>query len=183
MITMLKSMKMKKNEIPEDILPIFEHIVQVYEGSECDIQFGEAMEKHLTKEQRFRLYEQNGACRGTGDDVKRKTFANEHAHIPLAERLELFEKVFGRNKAVLNNDNTITVKFACTHGHYREARLAKGKYQLPKNIQSYFERCAGGRMYEYQKALGIKLRIKSVDVSPLKKDALNPVVFTFEIVE
>ena len=180
MKTMLKTMQNSKNEISEDLLPIFEQIIQIYEGSECDVKFGEAMEKHLTKEQRFRLFEQNGACRGTSEDKKRKEFAEKHAHIALAERLELFEKVFGRNKAVLNDDNTITVKFACTHGHYRQARLAKGKYKLPKNIQSYFERCAGGRLYEYQKALGIKLKIKSVDVSALREDVLSPVVFTFE---
>jgi len=38
-------------------------------------------------------------------------------------------------------------------------------------------------LYEYQKALGIKLKIKSVDVSPLSENIVNPVVFTFEIVD
>lgn len=34
MKTMLKSMRMRKNEIPEDILPLFEHIVQTYKRDE-----------------------------------------------------------------------------------------------------------------------------------------------------
>ncbi len=106
------------------------------------------------------------------------------AYLPLAERLEIFEQTFKRAKAVLNDDNTFTVKFACTHGYYRKARLAhKGTFQLPETIESYFERCAGGRLYEYKKALGIKLKIKSVDVSPLNENPLNPVVFVFEIVK
>jgi hypothetical protein len=37
-------------------------------------------------------------------------------------------------------------------------------------------------LYELEKALGIKLRIKNVDISPLKENPANPVVFTFEIV-
>lgn len=138
------------------------------------------MNEHLTKEQRFRLYEEAGACNGAGYDKERKAFAHKHADIPLAERLELFIKTFGR-KAVLNNDNTITVTFACTHGYYKCAR--EGKYlSPPTSVESYFERCAGGRLYEYQKALGVKLKIKSVDVSPLNENVNNPVVFIFEIV-
>jgi hypothetical protein len=31
--------------------------------------------------------------------------------------------------------------------------------------------------------LGVKLKIKSVDVSPLNENIANPVVFTFEIVD
>ena len=187
MKTMLKAMKKKQSGIPEDILPVFEDIIQKYEalgspslGPECDEEFGKAMNELLTKEQRFRLYEQEGACKGTGHDKERKAFALEHAHRPLAERLELFTKTYGR-KAVLNDDNTITVTFVCTHGYYKQAR--EGKHlSLPLSIESYFERCAGGRLYEYQKALGIKLNIKSVDISPLSENMTNPVVFTFEIV-
>ncbi|NEJ75056.1 hypothetical protein GR197_31855, partial [Rhizobium phaseoli] len=118
MKTMLKIMRMRKNEIPDDILPLFEHIVQTYKGDECDENFIKAMEEQLTKEQRFRLYEQNGSCSGTGYDKERKAFALEHADKPLAERLELFTNTFGRT-AVLNDDNTITVTFACNHGYYK----------------------------------------------------------------
>ena len=76
----------------------------------------------------------------------------------------------------------MTLTFKCTHGYY--SRALEGKLSAPPpNVEVYFERCAGGRLYELQKALGIKLKIKSVDVSPLYKDVKNPVVFTFEIVE
>lgn len=180
MKTMLKSMRMRKNEIPEDILTLFEHIVQTYKRDECDEKFIKAMEEQLSKEQRFRLYEQNGSCRGTGYDKERKSFALEHADKSLAERLKLFTNTFGRT-AVLNDDNTITVTFACNHGYYKH--VPKGMFRFPASIETYFERCAGGRLYEYQKALGIKLKIKSVDVSPLSENIVNPVVFTFEIVD
>ena len=194
MIGMLRAMQKKNSGIPSNILPIFEGIVQKHQdesglnltGVKCfspewDDDFCIAMTKHLTQEQRFKLYETNGSCNGTGYDKQRKAFAQQHAHISLAERLALFEKNFRRRKAVLNSDNTITVWFACSHGYYKRAR--EGKYASPPpSVESYFERCAGGRLYEYQKVLGVKLKIKSVDISPLSEDVSNPVIFTFEIV-
>lgn len=179
MKTILKHMRMSKYEIPDDILLLFEDIEQTYTGEECEKRFLKAMDELLTKEQRFRLFEQNGSCNGTGYDKMRKAFALEHADKPLAERLELFTQSSGKT-AVLNDDNTITVTFACKHGYYKHA--PKGKFQFPDSIETYFEKCAGGRLYEYQKALGIKLKIKSVDVSSLSENISNPVVFTFEVV-
>lgn len=177
MTGILKSMKKRKNGIPEDIIPLFENIFQVYEGNECEQKFLKAMEEHLTSEQRFRIFEQNGSCNGAGQDKARISFANEHADKPLAERLKIFTETFGRN-AVLNDDNTITVTFACSHGYYKHA--PKGKFPFPESVETYFERCAGGRLYELQKVLGMKLKIKSVDVSALSENVSNPVVFTFE---
>ena len=195
MISMMSAMKKKKNGIPEEVLPIFEGILEKAQGKygpnligmpyfqpEWDDDFCQAMGKHLTKEQRFRLYETVGACNGAGADKKRKAFALEYAHLALDERMALFAETFGRWKPVLNDDNTLTLTFKCTHGYYKRAK--EGKYTAPPpNVEGYFERCAGGRLYELQKALGIKLKIKSVDVSPLSENVENPVVFTFELVE
>jgi len=182
MKTMLKIMQKKNSGVPEEILPLFEGIIQKYDaGHECDKEFNKAMEEHLTKEQRFRLFEQNGGCMGTGRDKKRKAFAFEHACMALDERLAVFAETFGR-QAVLNNDNTISVTFNCSHRYFKVARKKGDSFPLPP-IESYFERCAGGRLYELQKALGIKLKIKSVDISSLEEDFDNPVVYTFEIEE
>lgn len=180
MKTMLKSMRMRKNGIPEDVLPLFEEILQTFKGDECEREFMKAMASHLTQEQRFRLCEQNGSCSGKGYDEGRKAFALQHAGKPLAERLEIFNRTFGRN-SVLNDDGTITVTFACSHGYYKHA--PKGKFKFPESVEIYFERCAGGRLYEYQKALGVKLKIKSIDVSALNENITNPVAFTFGVTE
>ena len=190
----LNEMKKKKNGIPEDVVSIFESIIEKYEdelgpnliGIKCftpewDDDFSQAMDKHLTQEQRFLLYKTQGGCNGAGADKERKAFALEYAHLALDERMELFAEKFNRWKPVLNDDNTLTLHFRCPHGYYKRAK--DGTYTTPPaNVESYFERCAGGRLYELQKALGIQLNIKSVDVSPLNEDVKNPVVFTFEIV-
>ena len=194
MKTMLKAIQKKNSGISGDIVSVFEDIVQKnieqfgpnLTGVNCfapewDDEFSIALKERLSDEQRFRLYEQNGGCNGTGYDKARKEFAFKYADMPLRERLALFCEVFGR-KAVLNDDSTITVTFACTHGYYKRAR--EGKYHSPPpSVEFYFERCAGGRLYEYQKALGVKLKIKSVDISPLHENVSNPVVFEFEVVQ
>jgi hypothetical protein len=184
MKSMLAAMKKRGSGIPKDKVRIFEEIIRKYEafnapslGPQCDEEFNDAMETHLSQEQRYWLYEQNGGCKGTGHDAKRKDFAREHGHKPLAERLAMR---YGQ-KAVLNQDNTITVTFACKHGYYKQAREGEHPVPPPK-IQAYFERCAGGRLYGLQKEMGIKLKIKSVDASPLYENSANPVVFTFDIV-
>jgi len=184
---MLKIMRKRNSGVPEDVLPVFEGIIKKYEalgepslGHDCDKEFNEAMEKHLTKAQRFRIYEQNGGCMGTGRDKERKAFALEHANKTIAERLDLFVKTYGK-KAIMNDDNTITVTFSCTHRYHKIARDKGESIPLPP-IESYFERCAGGRLYEYQKALGIKLKIKSTDISSIYENLDNPVQYIFEIV-
>jgi hypothetical protein len=174
MKTMLTTMKKKKSGIPKDVIHIFERI-------ECSHEFERAMQEYLTEGQRFSLFEQNGACKGTSADKEREAFALEHAHKPLADRLRIFTETFGR-EAVLNDDDTITVTFACTHGYYRQVKLKKIT-SLPADAETYFGRCAGGRLHEYQKALGVELRIKSVDISPLHENLSNPVIFTFQISE
>jgi predicted metal-binding protein len=192
MKTMLKAMKKKNSGIPTDALPVFEEIIQKHlvlggggltgTGNVCEAEFFQAMEEHLTQEERFRFFAQCGGCKGTGDDKRRKAFAAQYAETPLAERLELFVKAFDRDGRVLNTDGTITVTFKCTHGYYK--RIREGKpFNPPASLQTYFDCCAGGRLYELEKALGIKLKIKSVDISPLTKNPENPVVFTFEVVD
>lgn len=179
MKSMLKSMKMKKNEIPQDLIPLFENIINDYTKEECESKFMKAMEINLSRNQRFRLCEQNGSCMGTSYDKERKAFAIENKDKLLKERLDLFTKTYGR-KAKLNDDNTITVTFSCNHGYYKHA--PNGNFKFSDELQIYFERCAGGRLYEYEKALGVKLKLIDVDISPLEENISNPVEFTFEVV-
>ncbi|MCL2664256.1 MAG: hypothetical protein FWE82_01450 [Defluviitaleaceae bacterium] len=185
MKSLLKVMKKKNSGIPEDTLSVFEGIIKKYEalggpslGPECDAEFTAAMRKLLSKEQRYLIYGQYGACMGTGYDKGRAAFAQAHAEMPFAERFKLFTETQGKN-AALNSDGTITVIFGCSHGYYKSVRDGKTK-TLPENIESYFEGCAGGRLHEYEKTLGVKLKIKSVDISALYDNMLAPVTFVFE---
>ena len=183
MKTMLNVMKRKKNNIPESCLLVFEEIMLTYDGNERDTKFMNAMEEYLTKEQCFTIWAQNGACRGTGNDKKRKAFAAEHSHKPLRERFDIFINTIGSgykskpNDIVLDEKNkTIILSFACKHGLMH---LEKG---ISTSLDAYFGHCAGGRLHELQLALGINLKIKDVDVTAIEKSIKNSCVFTFEII-
>ncbi len=185
MKTMLSIMKKRKNGIPEDILPIFESIVQTYTGNECDNRFMEAMGEHLTEKQRFTLWEQHGGCQGTGHDKVRKAFAMEHADKPLCVRLRLYLNTFikdytgkTRNITLDEETNTITITFACDEC-YRHT--LNGKLTAP--FMLYYESCAGGRMYALEKTLGIKLKINSMYIPQRGVSKESPCTYTFNIVE
>ncbi|WMC93570.1 hypothetical protein [Kineothrix sp. MB12-C1] len=185
MKTMLRTMKNQKNGIPKDVLAVFESIVQTYSENECDNRFMEAMGEHLAEKQRFTLWEKHGGCQGTGQNKVRKAFALEHADKPLSVRLELYVNTFikdytGKTQSITLNEekNTITVIFACDEC-YRHT--LKGKLTAP--FMLYNERCAGGRMYALEKALGIKLKIHSIDIPQLGVSKESPCSYTFNIVE
>jgi hypothetical protein len=174
--TMLSTMKKRKNGIPEDVMAVFESIVQTYSENECDNRFMEAMGEHLAEKQRFTLWEKHGGCQGTGQDKVRKAFALEHADKPLSVRLELYVNTFikdytGKTRSITLNEekNTITVTFACDEC-YRHT--LKGKLTAP--FMLYYERCAGGRMYALEKALGINLKIHLMDISQLGVSKESP---------
>ena len=182
MKTMLRVMKKRKNSIPEEKWRIFEKIIENNEGEN---KFMEAIGEHFAEEQRFRLWEQYGSCRGTGYDKERKVFLLENVHLPLSERLEIYLCSIGKkfaNKTLATlldeENNTITVTFACDEC-YKASQ--KGKILAP--VKLHYESCAGGRLYYLEKALGINLKIKTVDIPPNGVNAENPCVFVFDIIE
>lgn len=188
MRTFLSMMKKKSNAIPEEKLLIFDNIISTYfvpgrGSSEGDNKFMEAIGELFTEEERFRLWEQSGGCNGTGHDKERKAFALEHADIPLPVRLDIYLNTLGKRSTktrsvVLNEEeNTITVTFACDECYNK---TLNGRLTAPFNL--YYESCAGGRMYVLEKSLGIKLKIKSVEIPHADIGKENPCVYTFEIV-
>jgi hypothetical protein len=182
-------MQKKKNNVPEEVLAVFHDIIQKHgedEYSELYERFDSAVHSHLTEEQRFMLYEQDGGCKGTGHNNRRKAFAAENICKPLPERLDMYKidmgmLDFGEDKKhiTINDDNTISVTVTCRSCY----RWAQEKYKVAVSHKSYYGRCAGGCMYKLQQALGIKLRIKSIDVPQNGVDKDNPAVFTYEIMQ
>lgn len=187
--TFYKMMQSKKNGIPPEKLQIFENILETYfvpgRGSnEGDNKFWQALGDQFTLEERFRLWEQSGGCRGTGREKARKAFAVNHADKPLALRLKLYIAEFASNlhgktrSITLDEENqTLTVRFACDECY---KHFLGGKITAPYTL--HYESCAGGRMQNLQSALGIKLRIQSVDI-PAVVSMETPCTYTYTIVQ
>lgn len=181
---MLNMMKKKKSAVSPDVLPLFEDIIVQHSGTDCDNHFMQAMGEHLPQNQRYTLWEMHGGCRGTGQDKIRKTFALQHAGKPLRTRFELYiNTVIGdftgktRDIVLSEDENTITVTFGCDECY---KHTLSGKYTASHSL--YYEHCAGGRMYGLEKALGIKLKIKSMKIPESDISRQNPCVYIFDIV-
>ena len=111
-----------------------------------------------------------------------KQMQKKNSGIPV-DVLPVFEEIISKyhDSGVTGRGNELNAELCKAMD---EHLTREGKpFTLPSTLQSYFESCAVGRLYELQKALGIKLKIKSVDISALDDDANNPVVFTFEVVD
>ncbi|WP_099205177.1 hypothetical protein [Scatolibacter rhodanostii] len=181
---MLNMMKKKKSGVSPDILPLFEDIIIQHSGTDCDNYFMQAMGEYLPQNQRYTLWEMHGGCQGTGQDKIRKAFALQHVGKPLRTRFERYITAFigdftGKTCDITLNedDNTITVTFACEDCY---KHTVSGKYTAPLSL--YYESCAGGRMYGLEKALGIKLKIKSMKIPESDISKENPCVYIYDIV-
>ena len=189
MRTVLNAMKKRKNEwIPREKLDIFENIIETHfipgRGStEGDNEFMKAVGKHFTQAQRFRIWEGNGGCKGTGHEKARKVFASEYTDKPLFERLtkyiDTFEKKHGKTLDVVLDEESkfVTYTFACDEC---SKHIQKGKLTAPHEL--YYERCALGRMDNLQTALGLTLKVKQVYIPASGVNKETPCVFTYEIV-
>ncbi len=147
------------------------------------------MDELLTKEQCLSIMEKQGCCKRGQRDKDCKAFASEHVGKTLDEKLELMSGIKYMMSPYLNEDNTITVTF----GNYQNG-VHKGKntcscgsikkLKQPFSISpTYCGCCAGHFLYHYQNALGIKLKLKEINTSPLNTNGEKPCKFTFEVLD
>ena len=147
------------------------------------------MDELLTKEQCFSIMEKQGCCKGGQRDKDCKEFAKEHGNKPLSEKLELISSIQYMMSPHLNEDGTFTITF----GDYNNG-VHKGKYtcscssikkiKQPFSVSpTYCGCCAGHFLYHYQNALGVKLKLKEINSSPLNTYGEEPCSFTFEVID
>lgn len=111
-----------------------------------------------------------------------KQLAKEHGDKPLAEKLELLGQLQYMGKPVLNEDGdiqTIGIGYMdhCPCWNFGGCTPVNGPMPL-----TYCLCCAGHFQFHYQKALGVKLKVKKVVSSIINSGAKEPCVFVYEIV-
>lgn len=161
---------MKRDEIPECTISRFENIIQSSTNNEeAELEFVKLMDELLEEEQHLSIWERNGSCDGGGKSGK--AFALENADKSLAEKIELLKNT---NRIKLNEDGTFTAERTC---HCTSKRAEKF------TISPTFYGCAAAAdLYNFEKALGVKLKLKSYEASPRSTDSIKPCLFTFEII-
>ena len=147
------------------------------------------MDELLTDEQKFAIMEVEGCCKGGKRDADCKAFYKAHQDKPLAEKLALMFIVEYMMNPSLNDDGSFTITMS---GHQNGVHTGKTtcscgaikKLKQPFTVsKTYCGCCAGHFLYHYQNALGVKLRIKEINSSPLDSNGENPCSFTFEVLE
>ena len=147
------------------------------------------MDKLLTKEQCLSIMEKQGCCKGGQRDKDCKAFALEHADKPFSEKLALMSSIQYMMSPCLNDDGTFTITFGGYQNgvHTGENTCSCGsikKLKQPFSVSpTYCGCCAGHFLYHYQNALGVKLKLKEINSSPLNTNGEKPCKFTFEVLD
>ena len=177
---------MKKQKINHGIM------AQIDFEADCNnpiniISMIDKMDELLTKELCLSIMEKQGCSKGGQRDIDCKAFALEHMGKTLSEKLTLISGVQYMMSPILNEDGTITVTFddyqngvhtgknTCSCGSIK-------RLKQPFSISpTYCGCCAGHFLYHYQNALGVKLKLKEINSSPLNTNGEKPCSFTFEV--
>ena len=146
------------------------------------------MDELLTEEQCLAIMEREGCSKGGQRDKDCKAFGKEHRDKPLAEKLALMLNIENMMEPHLNEDGSFTITMS---GHQNGVHTgvttcscgAIKKLKQPFSVsQTYCGCCAGHFLYHYQNALSVKLRLKTINSSPLNTNGALPCSFTFEVV-
>ena len=146
------------------------------------------MDELLTDEQKLAILEFEGCCKGGKRDIDCKAFGKEHKDKPFSEKLAMMYTIEHMMNPFLNNDGSFTITMSGYQNGVHSGKTtcscsAIRKLQQPFAVsKTYCGCCAGHFLYHYQNALGVKLRIKEINSSPLDSNGENPCSFTFEVV-
>jgi hypothetical protein len=177
---------MEKLKIPEETMLQFD-FSDPNGSSEPVIAFINKMDELLTHEQCLSIMEQQGCCKSGQREKDCKAFAKENGDKPLVEKIKLLSGYKNIIPPQLNKNGTITVKMHDWQNgvHIGKTTCSCGtikKLKQPFSVSpTYCGCCAGHFIWLYKTSLGIKLRLKEINSSPLNTNGEKPCEFTFEI--
>ena len=176
---------MRKQDVPDETLAQFDFKET---GSAQDVMaLIHQMDALLTNQQLLAVMQEQGCCiTGIGPKAH-LAFGHEHAKKPLAEKVELLNDVQGMpHKAPCrpNDDGTLTVYWGTENLKGRKCPCGFIK-KLPENypVPLSFCGCCGGHIRNnYQKSLGVKLRLKEIVSSSSSSNGEKRCEFLYEII-
>ena len=174
---------MRKKGIPEETIAMFN--IPKTGGAEAVMEFINQMDKLLSEEQRLAIMQEQGCCKTGNPAAPHIAFGKEHTGKSLAEKVDLLNKANIPHKAPshLNSDGTLSVywgaedlrKKSCPCGFIRKL---PDDYIVPKT----FCGCCGGHIRaNYQRSLGVKLRLKEVVSSSSSSGGKKRCEFLYEV--
>jgi len=176
---------MRKQGIPKETIALFD--IPETGGSEAVMALINQMDNLLSEGQCLAIMQEQGCCKTGKPTAPHRAFGIEHKGKTLAEKVELLSNSNILHKAPchLNDDGTLSVywgaddlsKRSCPCGFIK--KLPDG-HEVPKT----FCGCCGGHIRgNYQKSLGVKLRLKEIVSSSSSSGGAKRCEFLYEVVE
>jgi len=175
---------MKKMNIPAETIARFD--IPASSNAEDVMELIRQMDELLTKEQRVAIMEQQGCCKTGIGPKAHGEFGAKHADKPLEEKVALLNTAQMPHRAPcrLNADNTLTVYWGenDSENNMCPCGIIK-KLPEPKTVSPTFCGCCGGHIrHNYQKSLGVKLRLKEIVSSASSSGGKKRCEFLYEII-
>ena len=174
---------MRKLNIPEETIAMFS--ISETSNSEAVMELISQMDRFLSEEQRLLVMQEQGCCKTGKPAAPHRAFGIEHKGKTLAKKVELLNSANIPHKAPchLNSDGTLSVywgaddlkKKSCPCGIIRK---------LPDSsiTPKTFCGCCGGHIRgNYQKSLGVKLRLKEIVSSSSSSGGEKRCEFLYEV--
>lgn len=174
---------MRKQGIPDETIARFDF--PEASGSEEVMALISQMDKLLTPEQCLAVMQEQGCCKTGKPAAPHRAFGIEHKSKALAEKVELLNKANIPHKAPchLNTDGTLSVYWGADHLRKKSCpcgiiKKLPDSYVVPKT----FCGCCGGHIRaNYQRSLGVKLRLKEIVSSSSSSSGKKRCEFLYEV--
>jgi hypothetical protein len=174
---------MRKLGIPEETAAQF--VIPSDYSSEAVIGLAVQMDRFLTEEQRLAVMQEQGCCKTGNPAAPHKAFGKEHAGKTLAEKVDLLNKadIVHKSPSRLNTDGPLSVFWGEDGLQTRDCPCGVIK-KLPAGtaVPKTFCGCCGGHIRaNYQRSLGVKLRLKEIVSSSSSSNGRKRCEFLFEV--
>ena len=176
---------MRKLGIPEKTISRFK-IPQTH-SPENVMALINQMDELLTKDQCISIMQEQGCCKTGKPAAPHRAFGIEHRDKTLAQKVELLNKAKIPHKAPchLNSDCTLSVYWGSEDLRTKNCPCGIIK-KLPDSaeVPKTFCGCCGGHIKSnYQKSLGVKLRLKEIVSSSSSSGGKKRCEFLYEVEE
>ena len=175
---------MRKKQIPEEIVTQFEF--SETGGSEEVMNLVNQMDRLLTNEQCLSVMQEQGCCKTGAGPKAHLAFGKEHFDKPLLEKVRLLNEekdMLHKAPCRLNDNGTLTVYWGAENMKRRSCPCGFTK-KLPDSFEVpiTFCGCCGGHIRNnYQKSLGVKLRLIEIVSSSSSSNGKKRCEFQFEV--
>ena len=180
---------MNKQKIPNDVITKL-NFPEVKSGDEV-IALINQMNQLLSKEQCLTVMEEHGCFKTGALDKKSKEIGIELIDKSIPEKVKTAAKLWGFNTPVYINDKgELILELGCFIDGDKKNMLSINNCACPPIYKSkkslsvshiFCGCCAGHQKHHWQNMLGVKLKLKSIELSSNKTEKGYPRMFKYKI--